>query len=30
VKKDGLLITGQNPASSRAAAKALLEELQHN
>jgi putative intracellular protease/amidase len=27
VKKDGLLITGQNPASSEAAAKALLEEL---
>lgn len=30
VKKDGLLITGQNPASSEATAKALLEELQHN
>jgi len=29
VKTDGLLITGQNPASSEAAAKALLEELQH-
>jgi putative intracellular protease/amidase len=29
VKKDGLLITGQNPASSEAAAKALLEVLQH-
>jgi putative intracellular protease/amidase len=27
VKKDGLLITGQNPASSEAAAKTLLEEL---
>ena len=27
VKKDGLLITGQNPASSEAAAKVLLEEL---
>ncbi|MDP4209219.1 MAG: type 1 glutamine amidotransferase domain-containing protein [Bacteroidota bacterium] len=30
VKKDGLLITGQNPASSEAAAKALLDLLQHN
>lgn len=30
VKKDGLLITGQNPASSEAAAKALLEELKNN
>jgi len=30
VKKDGLLITGQNPASSEAAAKALLEELKIN
>jgi len=30
VKKDGLLITGQNPASSEAAAKALLEELMIN
>ena len=30
VKKDGLLITGQNPASSEAAAKALLEILQQN
>jgi putative intracellular protease/amidase len=29
VKIDGLLITGQNPASSEAAAKALLEVLQH-
>jgi len=29
VKTDGLLITGQNPASSEAAAKALLELLQH-
>lgn len=29
VKKDGLLITGQNPASSEAAAKQLLEVLQH-
>lgn len=29
VKKDGLLITGQNPASSEAAAKALLEELKN-
>jgi len=28
VKVDGLLITGQNPASSEAAAKALLEKLQ--
>jgi putative intracellular protease/amidase len=27
IKKDGLLITGQNPASSEAAAKALLEIL---
>jgi putative intracellular protease/amidase len=27
VKKDGLLITGQNPASSAAAAEALLKEL---
>jgi len=27
VKKDGLLITGQNPASAESAAKALLEEL---
>ncbi len=26
---DGLLITGQNPASSQPAAKALLEKLQH-
>jgi putative intracellular protease/amidase len=30
VKKDGLLITGQNPASSEAAAKELLEVLHHN
>jgi len=30
VKTDGLLITGQNPASSEAAAKALLVELKHN
>ena len=30
VKTDGLLITGQNPASSEAAAKALLEVLKHN
>lgn len=30
VKKDGLLITGQNPASSEAAAKELLEMLQQN
>lgn len=30
VKKDGLLITGQNPASSEAAARALLDVLQHN
>jgi putative intracellular protease/amidase len=30
VKKDGLLITGQNPASSEAAAKSLLEELKNN
>jgi len=30
VKKDGLLITGQNPGSSEAAAKALLEELKIN
>jgi putative intracellular protease/amidase len=30
VKKDGLLITGQNPASSEAVAKALLEELKIN
>jgi putative intracellular protease/amidase len=30
VKKDGLLITGQNPASSEDAAKALLEVLQHS
>jgi len=30
VKIDGLLITGQNPASSEAAAKALLEVLHHN
>jgi putative intracellular protease/amidase len=30
VKKDGLLITGQNPASSEAAAKVLLELLEHN
>ena len=30
VKTDGLLITGQNPASSEAAAKALLEELKNN
>lgn len=29
VKKDGLLITGQNPASSEATASALLEILQH-
>jgi putative intracellular protease/amidase len=28
IKIDGLLITGQNPASSEAAAKALLEKLQ--
>ena len=27
VKKDGLLITGQNPASAESAAKVLLEEL---
>jgi len=30
VKKDGLLITGQNPASSAAAAEALLEVLKNN
>ena len=30
LKKDGLLITGQNPASSVAAAKALLEEIKIN
>lgn len=30
VKKDGLLITGQNPASSEAAVKELLEVLQQN
>jgi len=30
VKTDGLLITGQNPASSEAAAKQLLFELKHN
>ena len=30
VKTDGLLITGQNPASSEAAAKVLLEELKIN
>ena len=30
VKKDGLLITGQNPASSESAANELLEVLQHN
>jgi len=30
VKTDGLLITGQNPASSEAAAKALLEKLKIN
>ena len=30
VKNDGLLITGQNPASSEAAARVLLEILQHN
>ncbi len=30
VKTDGLLITGQNPASSEAAAKALLESLKQN
>ena len=29
IKKDGLLITGQNPASSEGAAKILLEVLQH-
>ena len=29
IKTDGLLITGQNPASSEAAAKKLLEVLQH-
>jgi putative intracellular protease/amidase len=29
IKKDGLLITGQNPASSEEAAKSLLEVLQH-
>ena len=29
VKKDGILITGQNPASSEAAAKELLKTLQH-
>ena len=29
VKIDGLLITGQNPASSADAAKALLKQLQH-
>lgn len=30
VKTDGLLITGQNPGSSEAAAKALLEALKQN
>jgi putative intracellular protease/amidase len=30
VKTDGLLITGQNPGSSEAAAKALLESLKQN
>ena len=30
VKKDGLLITGQNPASSAAAANTLLDELKVN
>ena len=30
VKKDGLLITGQNPASSEAAATALLDALRNN
>jgi len=30
VKRDGLLITGQNPASSEATAKALLDVLQEN
>ncbi|EOR95943.1 ThiJ/PfpI family protein [Arcticibacter svalbardensis MN12-7] len=30
VKKDGLLITGQNPASSEEAAKLLLETLKEN
>jgi putative intracellular protease/amidase len=30
VKTDGLLITGQNPASSEAVAKQLLMELQNN
>ena len=29
IKKDGLLITGQNPASSEGTAKTLLEVLQH-
>jgi putative intracellular protease/amidase len=29
MKKDGLVITGQNPASSEAAAKILLEALGH-
>ncbi len=29
IKKDGLLITGQNPASSEEAARTLLEALQH-
>ncbi|HUM53633.1 MAG TPA: type 1 glutamine amidotransferase domain-containing protein, partial [Chitinophagales bacterium] len=29
VKQDGLLITGQNPASSEAVAKLLLEALNH-
>jgi putative intracellular protease/amidase len=29
IKKDGLLITGQNPVSSEGAAKTLLEVLQH-
>jgi putative intracellular protease/amidase len=30
IKKDGLLITGQNPASSEAAANSLLEILQYH
>jgi len=29
IKKDGLLITRQNPASSEGTAKTLLEVLQH-
>jgi putative intracellular protease/amidase len=29
VVTDGLLITGQNPASSKPAARALLEKLRH-